>query len=122
MINSKKKIRWTDAKSRRGIATVECAIIAPFLIFLILAAVDMGQYANVYQKICDASREGARTLVNARLSWLSSNSQWEVSAWVQNLTDEDYRIYAFDLTGALGYVQEVYTSPRWYGIGVGYSF
>ena len=46
--------------SRQGIAAVECAITAPLLALLVLGAVDVGQYANVYQKVSDASREGAR--------------------------------------------------------------
>ena len=34
--------------------------MAPLLTLLVLGAIDVGQYANVYQKISDASREGAR--------------------------------------------------------------
>lgn len=46
--------------SRDGAAAVECAIVAPLITFLVLGAIDVGQYANVYQKVSDASREGAR--------------------------------------------------------------
>jgi Flp pilus assembly protein TadG len=49
--------------SRRGIAAVECAIVVPLLALLVLGAIDVGQYANVYQKVSDASREGARVAV-----------------------------------------------------------
>lgn len=45
---------------RRGSAAVECAIVAPLLTLLVLGAIDVGQYANVYQKVSDASRAGAR--------------------------------------------------------------
>ena len=46
--------------ARSGTAAVECAIVAPLLTLLVLGAIDLGQYADVYQKISDASREGAR--------------------------------------------------------------
>ncbi len=36
---------------------------APLLTLLVLGAIDIGQYANVYQKVSDASREGARAAV-----------------------------------------------------------
>ena len=45
---------------RRGAAAVETAVVAPLLVLLFLGAVDAGQYANCYQKVSDASREGAR--------------------------------------------------------------
>jgi Flp pilus assembly protein TadG len=48
------------SSSRQGAAAVECAIVAPLLTLLVLGAIDIGQYANVYQKVSDASREGAR--------------------------------------------------------------
>ena len=67
-------------------------------------------------------KEDAYTKLNARLSWLSSDERWEIAAWVKNLTDEVYRIYAFDLTADLGYIQEVYAAPRTYGVSVGVNF
>jgi len=45
---------------RNGVAAVECAIVAPLLVLLLLGAVDVGQFANVHQKVSDASRKGAR--------------------------------------------------------------
>ena len=47
-------------RGRRGAAAVETAVVAPVLVVLFLGAVDMGQYANCYQKVSDAAREGAR--------------------------------------------------------------
>jgi Flp pilus assembly protein TadG len=55
-----KKSRFRQVRARRGAAAVECAIIAPLLALLVLGAIDVGQFANVYQKVSDASREGAR--------------------------------------------------------------
>jgi Flp pilus assembly protein TadG len=39
---------------------VECAVLTPLLTLLLLGAIDVGQYANVHQKVSDASRAGAR--------------------------------------------------------------
>lgn len=58
--------------------------MAPFLVFLILAAVDMGQYANVSQKISDASREGAR--VGARFETVyTSDVETAVMEYLQDV-------------------------------------
>jgi Flp pilus assembly protein TadG len=58
------KSRATRTSSpRRGVAAVECAIVTPLLTLLVLGAIDVGQYANVYQKVSDASREGVRCAV-----------------------------------------------------------
>lgn len=54
------KSRRRPGVSRRGAAAVECAIIAPLLTLLLLGAIDVGQFANMYQKVSDASRYGAR--------------------------------------------------------------
>jgi iron complex outermembrane receptor protein len=67
-------------------------------------------------------KEGAYTKLNARLSWMSNDDRWEVAAWVRNLTDERYRIYAFDLTADLGYIQDTYATPRTYGVSLGVNF
>jgi len=55
-----RKPRLRPSVSRRGAAAVECAIIAPLLTLLVLGAIDVGQFANVYQKVSDASRHGTR--------------------------------------------------------------
>jgi Flp pilus assembly protein TadG len=52
--------RTQQRLNRRGSAAVECAIVAPLLTLLVLGVIDVGQYANVYQKVSDASRAGAR--------------------------------------------------------------
>jgi len=53
--------RCSPDVARRGVSAVECAILAPLFTLLVLGTVDVGQFANVYQKVSDASREGART-------------------------------------------------------------
>ena len=60
---SRNKTRKRRRFDRRGSAAVECAFVAPLLTLLVLGAIDVGQYANVYQKVSDASRAGARFAV-----------------------------------------------------------
>jgi Flp pilus assembly protein TadG len=52
--------RSFQRRTRKGAAAVECALVAPVLTLLVLGGIDVGQYANVYQKVSDASRAGAR--------------------------------------------------------------
>jgi Flp pilus assembly protein TadG len=50
---------------RRGAAVVECALTAPLLALFALGAIEVGQFINVSQSVCNASRVGAR--IAARL-------------------------------------------------------
>lgn len=65
-MNTRKQRTKTRARSaalgkgRRGVATIEMAVALPILTLLFLGAVDVGQYANVGQAVCNSSREGAR--------------------------------------------------------------
>lgn len=52
--------RKQKPSERRGASVVECAFVSPLLVLLLMGSIDVGQFANVYQKISDASREGAR--------------------------------------------------------------
>ena len=63
--------RSTRTSPRNGAAAVECAIVAPLLTLLLLGAIDLGQFANVHQKVSNASREGAR--VAARYDTLTTS-------------------------------------------------
>ncbi len=68
----------------------------------------------------DVSKEDGYSVWNANLSYTTDDESWKVSAWVKNLTDEEYRIYNLDL-GALG-ATSFYAPPRWYGVNVSYNF
>ena len=61
------------------------------------------------------------SLYNARLAWTSADSDLEVALWARNLADEEYLVYAFDLS-FLGFNEEMLGAPRTYGIGVSYDF
>ena len=66
-----------------------------------------------------ASEQEAYTVLNFRASYAMDN--WEVSAWVRNLTDKEYLLYNLDL-GFIGFVEQVYSAPRQAGITLRMDF
>lgn len=54
---------FKPSESRRGVAAVEFAIVAPILFLFVLAIVEVGRLMVVQQLITNASREGARQAV-----------------------------------------------------------
>lgn len=69
----------------------------------------------------DLSKEDAYTVFNARIGY-DVNSNLNLSAFVKNLTDEEYRVYTFDFTAAAGFNQQFFAPPRWAGVSLNYSF
>jgi len=67
-------------------------------------------------------KEDGYFLANARVSLLSQNAPWSVSAWVKNLTDEKYRTAAQDLALALGFSEIVTGVPLTWGAEFEYHF
>lgn len=66
--------------------------------------------------------ENGYFLANARLSLLSQDNTWSVSAWVKNLTDEKYRTAAQDLALSLGFSEIVVGIPTTWGVEFEYRF
>jgi Flp pilus assembly protein TadG len=55
--------RGRDSQSRRGVATVEFAIVAPLFFLLVLGSIELGRALMVQQVLTNASRVGARDAV-----------------------------------------------------------
>ncbi len=68
--------------------------------------------------------EDGYTLQNANVSWTSGDETWVVTAFMQNLTDEEYLVQTFDLSGpnVFGLVEQYYGRPRWSGVSVQFNF
>ena len=66
--------------------------------------------------------EDSYTVTNARVSYDSDSGRWGVAAFVNNLFEEEYRVYAFDSSLFAGVVAGVYGKPRWYGFSATYRF
>ncbi len=65
--------------------------------------------------------EGDYWLLNARVSWTSVDEKWEVAAFGRNLGDEEYMVYAFDLS-FFGFNEEMLGTPRAYGVEATYRY
>ena len=71
--------------------------------------------------------EDAYLLSNIRLTYTSAESNWAVSAFVNNVTDEEYRQMALDLSGdplggGFGMTESAYGKPRWWGVSLNYRW
>jgi iron complex outermembrane receptor protein len=69
-----------------------------------------------------ALREDGHTVTGLRLGWGSADQHWNVAGTVDNLADRRYRVYAFDLTSLLGYVQDLYDKPRTFAFSFVYQY
>ncbi|MDE2351945.1 MAG: TonB-dependent receptor, partial [Alphaproteobacteria bacterium] len=68
-------------------------------------------------------RQPAYILGNVQVSYVPAfNNNLELSFFVNNVTDQAYRIYNLDLSGLLTFNQGVYAPPRWYGVTLRYNF
>jgi iron complex outermembrane receptor protein len=68
------------------------------------------------------SFEDGYAVANLRLSYASDSSPWEIAAFVDNITEEEYLVYTFDFTGTFGFNQQAYGKPLWAGISFRYNF
>ena len=67
------------------------------------------------------SLEDGYTVGNLRVSYAGQDDRWELAAFVNNVTDEEYLSYTFDFTGTFGFNQQSYGAPRWYGVSFQYN-
>jgi iron complex outermembrane receptor protein len=66
------------------------------------------------------SAQDSYSVWNARLSYSGQGEKWSVTAFVNNLFEEEYRIYSFDVTNLFGFNQVAYGRPRWAGVSFRY--
>lgn len=79
-----KRLRQTNRpvpydSARSGTAAVECALVSPLLVLMVLGAIDVGQFVNVSQVVDNSAREGARKAIRD-----STGDAAEVEAAVKN--------------------------------------
>ena len=67
-------------------------------------------------------KEAGYSVANARIGYAADDGRWSVAAFVDNLTDEKYRVYAFDSSLFAGVVAGVYAKPRTWGVSATYRF
>jgi Flp pilus assembly protein TadG len=80
---------------------VECALTAPLLALFALAAIEVGQFINVSQAVCNASRIGARIAARAD-STTTDTIQTDVESYLvaNGIPAESVTLTVTDHTGA----------------------
>lgn len=68
-------------------------------------------------------RENGYTVQNAAITYRDQNDKWSVMGYVHNLTDEEYLVQTFDLSGpnVFGLTEQYFGRPRWYGVTFTYN-
>jgi len=67
-------------------------------------------------------REEAYGVANARVIYETPDGRWWASLFVRNLTDEEYRTYAFDTTAFFGATEDIPGDYRWAGASVRFTW
>ena len=67
-------------------------------------------------------REKSYFVANVRVGYEPEGGHWKLAAFVDNLFEEKYRVYAFDSSLFSGVVAGVYAKPRTYGLSATYRF
>ena len=73
---------------------------------------DSAQYEDTFN--APANLDPSRAVGNARLTFTPLSSRWDATLFVNNVTNNAYRIYAVD-DSTLGFEQANYAPPRWFG-------
>jgi iron complex outermembrane receptor protein len=67
-------------------------------------------------------REEAHTVYNARVSWAPTGKKWEAAFFLNNIGDEIYRVYTYDVAYTTGQIPSVYAKPQTWGVSLTYHF
>ncbi|MEM6833267.1 MAG: TonB-dependent receptor [Pseudomonadota bacterium] len=76
----------------------------------------------------EAVTENGYFLANASVTYIPEGADWDLRFFVENLTDEEYLVQTFDLSGSLsngglfGLVEQYYGRPRMWGVQASYNF
>lgn len=56
------------------------------------------------------------------VGWITDDGDWEIAAFVKNLTDEENEVMGFDISLLCGRSELAVGPPRWYGITLRRNF
>jgi iron complex outermembrane receptor protein len=62
------------------------------------------------------------TLVNARVAYTTADGDWELAAFVKNVTDEENEVMGFDISLFCGCSEIAVGEPRWWGVSARMNF
>ena len=72
--------------------------------------------------VCHPTEEESDYIIgNARISYITSDESWEITAFVNNLSDTEYRVFGGDAS-FVGSVSSSPGIPRWFGGKVAYRW
>lgn len=66
--------------------------------------------------------DDSKSLVNARISYISPEEEWEISAWITNLTDENNIELIGTVTDDFGFIPASRSEPRMFGLEISYFY
>ncbi|MGI9327586.1 MAG: TonB-dependent receptor domain-containing protein, partial [Pseudomonadales bacterium] len=68
--------------------------------------------------------ENGYTVQNASLSYIADSGRWDVRAFINNFSDEEYLVQTFDLSGldVFGLTEQYYGRPKWAGVSFAVHF
>lgn len=66
--------------------------------------------------------EAPHTVVNLRAGYTPPNKRWDMAVYVNNVGQEIYRVYTFDVAAYTGQIPSVYARPRTWGLTATYHF
>ncbi len=84
-----------------------------------------GQYKSEHYfglDVTPATTEDGYGLLNASVSLMPADSNWDFRLSVENLTNEEYIVQTFDLSDWIGMIEEYYGKPRWVRAEIGWKF
>ena len=67
-------------------------------------------------------KEGAHTVSNVRISYAPNGKTWEAAFFINNIGNEIYRIYTYDVAASTGQIPSVYAKPQTWGVSLTYRF
>jgi Flp pilus assembly protein TadG len=90
--------RGNRHQPRRGVATIEFALVAPILVLLLLGIWEIGRLVQVMEVLYNAAREGARqaSTATATLTDIKAN----VRSYIQNAEPSISNLTGYDMTYA----------------------
>lgn len=72
--------------------------------------------------VTPATTEDGYVLANFSATWYPPEGDWEVTAFVDNAFEEEYKVMTFDLSDWIGMIEDYYGKPRWAGVRLNYNF
>ena len=62
--------------------------------------------------------QGSYALYNGSFTWRSPDQHIELTGWIRNISDKEYRVQSFDVSDGFNFVIDAYGAPRTYGVTI----